>query len=155
MKWKWFAAGALRSFWLMCSTSFTCVMLFMAMFQPLGWEGNMTPAAAWQLFAMCATISAVMLLWDLPERGLERLGVPEGLMLVLTPLLRCAVVCLIVLTEGAAFGFFPLSWQSVLGLLPVVAPVFFITYAVYMFNYHRAKKDAEEINEKIQRKKRS
>ena len=154
MKRRGLGAGLFKSFWLMCSTSFTGVVLFMAMFQPLGWEGYMTPAAAWQLFAMSATVSAAMLAWDLPERGLEKLGAPEGLMLVLVPLLRCAVVCLIVLLEGAAFGLYPLSWRSVLGLLPVVVPVFFVTYAMYMFHYRRAKKDAEEINEKIQKKKR-
>jgi len=58
-----------------------------------------------------------------------------------------------VLFEGVLFGFYPLSWESVIGLLPVVVPVFAVTYAVTAVNFHWAKKNAEEINRKIMEKK--
>lgn len=152
MKRKIFTLELFKSFWLMCTTPFTAVVLIMALLQPLGWKGYMTPTTAWQLFAMCATLSAVMLLWDLPEQALERAGVPPRAMLFLDPLLRCIVVCVIVLLEGAAFGFFPLSWQTATGLIPVVVPVFAVTYAITWINYHRAKKNADKINTLIEKK---
>ncbi len=153
MKRKLFGKGRLKSFWTMCATSFTGVVLLMAILKPLGWEGYMTPLTVWQLFGMCATISAAMLLWDYPEGWLERLNFSPNAFLFLNPLLRCAVVCLIVLFEGVLFGFYPLSWESVIGLLPVVVPVFAVTYAVTAVNFHWAKKNAEEINRKIMEKK--
>lgn len=142
----------LKSFWLMTATSFTCVVLFMALFQPLGWEGLMTALAALELFLMCVTISAAMLLWDIPEQGLERRGVPPKVMLVVDPLLRCLAVLAIVLLEGVWFGFFPLAWGTVLGLLPVVVPVFLVTYFITVVNYYRVQREAQEINETIRRK---
>ena len=153
VKRKLFGKGWLKSFWTMCATSFTGVVLLMAILKPLGWEGYMTPLTVWQLFGMCATISAAMLLWDYPEGWLERLNFSPNAFLFLNPLLRCAVVCLIVLFEGVLFGFYPLSWESVIGLLPVVVPVFAVTYAVTAVNSHWAKKNAEEINRKIMEKK--
>ena len=71
VKRKLFGKGRLKSFWTMCATSFTGVVLLMAILKPLGWEGYMTPLTVWQLFGMCATISAAMLLWDYPEGWLE------------------------------------------------------------------------------------
>ena len=152
MRREWFNRENFKKFWLMCATSYTVVTLLLAMFQPLGWTTEMTPTAAWQLFIMCFTVSAVMLLWDFVEEGMESIGIPPRLMLVLVPLLRCLAVLLVVLFEGVAFGFYPLAWNTVLGLLPVVVPAFFVTYTVYVFNYHRAKQNANEINEKIKRK---
>lgn len=150
--WRGLKATA-KLFWTMTATSFTGVVLLMVMLTPVDWDGDMTAAIAWQLFLLCATISLAMLLFDKVEGWMDKCHMPHRLQLFVDPLLRCCAVLVIVVLEGAAFGFYAISWDTVAGLLPVVVPVFVVTYVITFTGFYRSQREAEKINENIRKHK--
>ncbi len=122
--------------------SFTILMLLYALLEKAGSASPLTVDVMLDFLVITTVISVLMYL---SERFLQP-GVLLGMALDI------AIIFLVVFGLGSlAFNMFPFTWQQFI----VISGMILITYfAVYGFMVIKEQRDAERINESIQKRKR-
>lgn len=134
----------MKKFLIITCASFTAVMLLFCLLSPYDLAPVITKEITLQVFAMTATIAALMLLAEEIE---ARLQVNS---LLADTLIRITICYAAVFIEGGLFGMFPFTLWSLLIISPIVILTFLFTYLIgYMTVWDWAK----NINSHIQRKK--
>lgn len=122
---------------------FTAIVMVITVL-PVVDMSDMSKPILQQLFFMALTIAIVMFIAEKIEKKLDVSS------LLVDALIRVLICYLVVFVEGGLVGMFPFEWKVLVGISPILLPVFIITYALsYLTNVNYVK----GINRLIKRRK--
>lgn len=135
-----------KSIFTITSTSFTGAVMLVYIFNRFGFFCINGDSYIPFLFFVCLAIALFMSLYEVVAHRLLKSDVN----LILDGIIRM-LICLITITVGGWLGgLFSFSWRMLFYVMPVLVPVFFVTYFVV---YKTCSRYADDINKAINKRK--